>query len=202
MSAMQTSIGTAFGVTAAGLHLAAYALYARYNYRGQQPLHLATWGLWVILTWLNATSYLVMSGDSSKSFASFAGAAACTTVFCLALLRKSTAHVDKMDVVLFAVGLSAAIAWWHWRDATLANLILQAAITISMIPTYRRILADAGSERPMPWLLWGTAYVFMLGAVTLRWRGHWPDLAYPVINGTTHLGVGFVSLFGKNRASS
>jgi hypothetical protein len=193
-------IGTIFGIFAAGFHLLAYALYGRNNFRGRQPMNVATWALWVILSWLNAATYLVMSGDWSKSFAIFAGASACSIVFALAIARKTTSRVDTWDAFIFVAGLIAATAWWHWRDATLANLILQAAITISMIPTYRRILTDAAAERPAPWFLWGTAYAFVLGAVIFRWHGRWADLAYPVMNGTTHFGIGLIAFFGKKSA--
>lgn len=199
MSPSLETLGVICGVTAAVIKLTAYVIYGRAIWNGQQPLNPATWGLWVVLTWLNASSYLIMSGDAPKAFASFAGAAACTVVFCLAVVRKSTARFDKMDVFLFIAGLSTAGVWWHWRNATLANLIMQVAIAISMIPTYRKVLADPSSEKPTAWLMWGSVYGFILATVLLRWHGHWPDLAYPVSCGITHTGVGLIARFGKKR---
>ncbi len=179
------------GLAAAAIHLSAYAVYARQTGRGETRLNTATWILWVFLSALNAASYLMMSGDPAKAAVACAGAAACTVTLAFALLKGRASPIAPWDGAALAAGLAAAGAWWVWRSAATANLILQAGFVISMVPTYRAILRDPRAEKPLPWLMWGTAYAVTLATVILRWRGHPADLAYPGINLVTHSGVGW-----------
>lgn len=185
------AISSALGVAAAAIHLSAYGVYARQTSRGETRLNTATWILWVFLSALNAASYLMMSGDPAKATVACAGAAACTITLAFALAKGKASPIAAWDGAALAAGLAAAAAWWIWRSATSANLILQAGFVISMIPTYRGIIRDPASERPLPWFMWGSAYAVILAVVLLRWKGHPADLAYPCINLVTHSGVGW-----------
>nr|ALV85544.1 hypothetical protein [uncultured bacterium pA1] len=185
------SLGAVLGVAAAAIHLSAYAVYARQTSRGETRLNTATWILWVFLSALNATSYLMMSGDPAKAAVACAGATACTITLAYALARGKASPIAAWDGAALAAGLAAAAAWWIWRSAASANLILQAGFVVSMVPTYRAIFKDPRTEKPLPWLMWGSAYAVTLAVVLLRWRGHAADLAYPGINLVTHSGVGW-----------
>lgn len=179
---------------ATGLHLSAYAVYARKTGRGEATLNSATWILWVFLSALNATSYVLMSGDPMKGAVACAGAVACTVTLAFAVAKGRASTIGLWDGAALGVGLLAASAWLAFRSATYANLILQAGFVVSMIPAYRAVLRDPRAEPPVPWLMWGTAYAVNLCVVLLRWRGHAADLAYPCINLVTHSGVGIVAL--------
>ncbi|HTM68178.1 MAG TPA: hypothetical protein VL426_02660, partial [Candidatus Binatia bacterium] len=183
------SVSSCLGVAAAAIHLSAYAVYARRAGRGEARLNTATWILWVFLSALNAASYLMMTGDIAKSAVSLGGATACTITLAYAFAKGRASPVAPADGAALAAGLVAAAAWWIWRSATFANLILQAGFIISMVPVYRVILKDPRAEPPLPWFMWGSAYAVTLVVVLLRWQGHYPDLAYPGINLVTHSGV-------------
>lgn len=193
------SISTVLGVAAAAIHLSAYVVYARQTGRGETRLNTATWILWVFLSALNAASYLMMTGDPAKSAVSCAGAVACTVTLAFALAKGRASPIAPWDGAALAAGLCAAAAWWLWRSATYANLILQGGFIISMLPTYRAVFKDPRTEKPLPWLMWGSAYVVTLCVVLLRWQGHLPDLAYPGINMITHSGVGGCVLLLRRR---
>ena len=186
-----SALSSMLAAVAAMIHLSAYVVYARQTNRGETRLNTATWILWVFLSSLNAASYLMMSGDPAKSLLSFAGATACTVTLIYALAKGKASPIAPWDAAALAAGLAAAGAWMVWRSATYANLILQAGFVISMIPTYRGIFKDPAAEKPLPWLMWGSAYAVNLCVVLLRWRGHDADLAYPCINLVTHSGVGW-----------
>lgn len=176
------------------LHLSAYAVYARKTGRGEATLNTATWILWVFLSALNATSYVLMSGDPLKGAVACAGAIACTVTLAFAVAKGRASSVSLWDGATLGVGLLAASAWLALRSATYANLILQGGFVVSMIPVYRAILKDPRAEPPLPWLMWGSAYAVNLCVVLLRWRGHAADLAYPCINLFTHSGVGIAAI--------
>jgi hypothetical protein len=197
------SIGPYLGAAAALTHLSAYAVYARNTALGRVRLNTATWVLWVFLSALNAASYYAMNGDLAKSAIGIAGACACTVTLGWSLLKDRASRIAPADGLALLAGLLAAGAWWHWRSATFANLILQGGFIVSMVPTYRAVFRDPSTERPLPWLMWGTAYLLTLATVALRWRGHLPDLAYPGINLVTHSGVGIVAiLLSRRRAGT
>ncbi|HSD12802.1 MAG TPA: hypothetical protein VLC10_04550 [Patescibacteria group bacterium] len=185
------AISSALGVVAAAIHLSAYVVYARRTAKGEARLNTATWILWVFLSALNAASYLIMTGDLAKAFLPCAGATACTLTLAFALAKGRASPIAFWDGAALAAGLVAAAAWWLWRSATYANLILQAGFVVSMVPVYRGILKDPRAEPPLPWLMWGAAYAVAITTVLLRWRGHAADLAYPGINLVTHSGVGW-----------
>jgi hypothetical protein len=187
-------LSSILGIAAAAIHLSAYAVYARYAFRGTTTLNTATWILWVFLSALNAASYLLMSGDPTKSVVAFAGAAACTITLGAALYRGKVSAIARWDAAALIAGLVAAAAWLIWHNATYANLILQAGFIVSMAPVYRTVFSNPTSERPLPWLMWGTAYAINLCVVILRWRGQPADLAYPCINLVTHAGVGWCAI--------
>ncbi|HTK04391.1 MAG TPA: hypothetical protein VL500_02315 [Candidatus Eisenbacteria bacterium] len=193
------SLSSCLGIIAAAIHLSAYVVYARQAGRGETRLNTATWILWVFLSALNAASYLMMTGDLAKSAVSLGGATACTITLAYALAKGRASPVAPADAAALAAGLVAAAAWWIWRSATFANLILQAGFIISMVPTYRRLFRDPRAEKPLPWLMWGSAYAVTLVVVLLRWQGHAPDLAYPGINLVTHSGVGWSAIVFSRR---
>jgi len=194
-------LSSCLGVIAAAIHLSAYVVYARQAGRGETRLNTATWILWVFLSALNAASYLMMTGDPAKSAVSLGGATACTITLAYALAKGRASPIAPADGAALAAGLLAAAAWWLWRSATYANLILQIGFIISMVPTYRGLFRDPAAEKPLPWLMWGAAYAVTLVVVLLRWQGHTPDLAYPGINLVTHSGVGVAAMLlqKKNR---
>lgn len=187
-------LSTILGACAVALHLSGYVAYARLAGRGEARLNTATWILWVFLSSLNAASYLMMSGDPTKSVVAFTGATACTVTLAYALRTGKASRIAAGDAAALLAGLVAAGAWWFWRSATYANLILQAGFVISMIPTYRGVLRDPKAEPPLPWFLWGSAYATNLCVIALRWQGNLPDLAYPSINLVTHAGVGTLAI--------
>lgn len=177
------------GFTAGTIHLSGYAVYGRKMQRGQVVPNAATWLLWVLLSSLNAVSYLVMSGDPAKSAVAFAGATACTIIFGWSLAKGRVSRIAAVDALALGVGVLAAASWIAFRSATYANLILQAGFIASMVPTYRAVRDGKAFEHPLPWFLWASAYILIASVVVLRWQGRPADLAYPLINLVTHGGI-------------
>jgi hypothetical protein len=192
----------AVAAASAAVHLSGYAVYSVRMRNGHARPNMATWTLWVFLSALNCTSYLVMSGDPAKAAVAFAGATACTFTFLYSLKRGRVSRLTPGDAAALGFGLLAAGVWIALRSATFANLILQAGFFVSMIPTARGILKDPTAERPLPWMLWGTAYALNLSVVLARWHGQYPDLAYPLLTMVTHGGMGFLALAMARRPST
>lgn len=176
-------------VSASIIHLVAFALYNAQMVRGTSKPNTATWTLWAVLTATNATAYLNASGDWVKSILPAASSIACILTFLFALMRGSFKMLSTADAAAFVIGCLAGLVWWHYQSAVYANLILQCAIGVSFIPTYRSVWDVPSSEKAPPWALWGIAYVLLTYVVFLRSSGQWTDYVHPVQGAIMHAAV-------------
>lgn len=175
-----TSLGALFGVLAGATQALAYIDYNRQILRGKLNPNGSTWLIWALLAILNATTYGLTVNDWAKTVLPIVNTALCIGTFILAFAGKKFDKIDAWDAVALVVGLSSSLVWYHYRSAMYANFVLQISIAVGFIPTYRMVWKDPKKERVRPWLIWTFAYVFLIIAVILRWRGQWQDLVYPI----------------------
>ncbi|KPJ85781.1 hypothetical protein AMJ57_01930 [Parcubacteria bacterium SG8_24] len=187
-------LGFIFGWTSFAVHLLAFLVFNWKTARGQARPNTATWTIWSFVTILNCASYFVMSGDWIKALQPLAGALACTGTLLFALSRGRLERPGRFDLAVLAVSLVSAIVWFVWRQAAFANLVLQAAFVISFIPTLKDVWRAPQKESPLPWFMWGAAYLLLIAAVCVRWSGHIPDLVYPLNSFFWHALVGVLAL--------
>ncbi|MFA6447565.1 MAG: hypothetical protein WCW31_04935 [Patescibacteria group bacterium] len=184
----------ALSITAALLHIAAFVIYNRQMSLGTSTPISATWTLWAVLTIMNSASYLAMSHDLIKSLLPLASSAACLITFVSALTKGKFEKADPIDRLILRLGLLSGLIWWGFDTATFANLILQVCIALSFIPTFRGTWSNPKTEKPLPWFIWGSAYIFSICVVCLRWRGQPQDFVYPITGLIMHVTVGMLSL--------
>lgn len=189
MEALAVVLGFAAGI----MHLVAFGIYNKQILQKTSHPNSATWMLWVFLTVLNFTSYFYMSGDWVKSLLPTASSIACILTFILALFKGKLKRPKFWDSVALTIGLIAGGMWWYYNSAIYANLILQGAVAISFIPTYRDVWKDPKTEKALPWFIWAGAYVFSLVVVGLRWQEQYVDLVYPVSCLVLHAVVGVLA---------
>jgi hypothetical protein len=187
------------GLTAGSVHLVSYALYNREMLRGNIRPNTATWVLWTFLALLNTASYVAMSQDLAKAATPIAGCAACVVTLCLTAGKGRLSRLNRLDMVILAIGSAAGLLWWSSRSAACANLLLQLAFVISNIPTFRGVWKDPCIERPLPWFGFAAAYLLNLAVVIMRWNDNLADLAYPVISLIADGGVGIVIVWRRRR---
>ncbi len=187
-------LAVSLAIFAGVLHIVAFAIYNRQMLHGTSVPNAATWTLWAFLTVLNASSYLVMSGDIVKTILPAASSLACILTFVYAGARGKLSRLDGWDRVALVVGLVSGFVWLRYHSATYANLILQISVAISFVPTCRGVWNDSRVERPAPWFIWSSAYVFSMAVVALRWRGQYEDLVYPLNGLVLHAVVGLLSM--------
>lgn len=176
------------------IYLVAFVLYNRQVIRGVSKPNAAMWTLWVLLGFLNAASYRVMTGDWVKALITYAGCTALTLTFVLVLKMGKFTRLSVFDWICLVLGLIAAAAWWIKKDATFANLLMQVCMAISFIPTYRGVWRDPRNEGSIPWFLFSTGYVLSIAVVWLRWTGQIQDLVFPINMVLMHSAVGVLSL--------
>ena len=181
------------GITAGVIHVVAFIIYNKQISQEASVPNAATWTLWTFLTVLNATSYAVMSGDIVKSILPAVSSLACILTFLFSLYKGKLSRIDPWDGIALVIGVVSGLAWWWYHSATYANLILQLAIAISFVPTYRGVWKNPAVERALPWYLWSFAYILIIIVVALRWRDQYQDLVYPVNLLLLHAAVGLLT---------
>lgn len=186
-------ISIVLGVLAGILHVLAFAIYNRQMLQGTSQPNSATWTAWVFLTVLNLSSYAVMSGDWVKSILPLIASIACILTFLFSIHRGKMSKMELWDGLALGIGIISGLVWWYYKSATYANLILQASILVSFVPTCRGVWNDPRKEKALPWYLWSSAYLLSIIVVALRWRNQYQDLVYPIGGFILHAVVGLLT---------
>jgi hypothetical protein len=184
-------------ITASVLSLGATAWYNLDLFRGVVRPNLSSWAVWTCITLLSSTSYFAASSDALKSLLAFSNSAGTVATFILIIWRGRFSRIARLDLIAGALGIMAAAVWFFGRSAAWGNLVLQLAIAIGCIPTYRSVLADPTHERPGPWLVWSGSFILGGIVVLLRWTGHPLELAYSIVGFGVYGGIGILALRGR-----
>ena len=195
------ALGAFFGILAGVIQALAYLDYNQLVLRGKLRPNGSTWLIWAPLAALNAATYFFTSDDWAKTFLSLVNTALCIGTLAIALIGKRFDKMDAWEIVALIVGLSSTLFWYYYRSAMYANFVLQIAIAIGFIPTYRMVWHRPQKERIRPWLLWTLAYAVLILAVVLRWRGQWQDMVYPVSMLVLHPAVAGLILIRAKKLS-
>ncbi|MFA5070702.1 MAG: hypothetical protein WC528_05485 [Patescibacteria group bacterium] len=171
-------------------HVIAFVIYNKQMLKGESRPNAATWSIWVLGVGLNCATYIVMSGDIIKALILLAGSLGCTWTFFFSLFKGKLTRLNPWDIVAMIIGFFASFVWWHYRNATMANMILQIPIVISFLPTYRGIIRNPRNEKALPWFLWSGAYLLTIFTVILRWQDKPLDLVNPINYLFLHAGIG------------
>ncbi len=163
-------------------------------FRGRIRPNLSSWLVWTFITVLSSTSYFIASDDPVKALFAFTNSAACAVTFGIILWRGRFSSVGRADAVAATIGVFAGLLWLVGRSAAWGNLVLQLAIVVGCIPTYRSVLRAPSSEKPGPWLLWGLTFALAVIVVLMRWSGKPLDLVYPVVGLVLYSGIGVLAL--------
>lgn len=187
-------LGTILGWTAPAVMLLAFAMFNWKTLQGRTRPNVASWGAWVFIAALNCVSYFSMSGDWMKALPPLAASLACIATFFIALFNGKLTKLNRMDSAVLAMGLLVSLAWWIFKSAAFANMILQAAFVVTIMPTLRDIWRKPEAESALPWLTWTVSYALLVVVVVLRWRDNPADLVYPITGITCYGLAGILAL--------
>jgi len=127
----------------------AYLDYNRVVLKGETKPNGATWAIWSAIALISTSSYFAASGDVWKSIIPFANILLCIGTFVLALMCGKFKRLDVTDWYALAIGIVAVVVW-KMTTATYANLIVQVAIIIGFIPTWKNVWRTPSCEKPRP----------------------------------------------------
>lgn len=184
-------------------HIAGYSLYLWEMRHGEARPNVASWTVWLVITTLNLASYGVMTGDFIKTVAIIASELGCLFILAYALKRGVRQRLGVVEWATLSYGVVAILSWVVSRQATLANLIIQAGDFVAFLPTLAALLRHRQGEHPAPWAAWSLGFICSLGVSLARWQGNWAELAYPVVNIGVHLTVlSFSIVYWRQRTST
>jgi len=182
------------GISAGIIQVIGYYFYSKQVIKNTSTPNSVSWTLWTFGTVVNLYSFASISHDWVKTFLPTVSTIAFLITYAIALSKGKFSWPKKIDLISFFVGLFALVIWWQYNSAAWSNVILQASVSISFIPTFRGVLKNPNIEKPIPWFLWGSAYVVSFITICLRWNNEPLELVYPINCFFLHSAVGVLSL--------
>ena len=176
----------------------AYLDYIRKVLGGKTVPNGVTWAIWSAVALVNFGTYVIASGDFWKSIVPLVNIALCVTTFVLALSCGKFRKLDVPDWIALLLALSAVVVW-QLSAAACANMMVQLAIAIGFIPTWKAVRRNPLCEQPQPWWMWSSAYCIALVVVVLRWHGHWTDILLPINCIILHASVPLLAYIQQKR---
>ena len=181
-------------VLASLLNIVGFVVYNKQIFTGKNTPNITSWGIWAFVTVLNFLSYKTMSDDWVKSIFPTISSLMCILTFLVALATGKFVRVNRYDAIPLALGIMASLVWWWFESATYANLLLQLAIAIGFVPTFRSVWVSPKNEKPLAWFIWGIGFGFGGIVVLMRWNDQYQDVVYYADCFVLHLAVGVTAL--------
>lgn len=180
------------------IFIIAFVIYNKDILRESTRPNIITWSLFVLITLINATSYVSMTGDLVKSVLAFTDLFVCTIITSLILFKGYYPKLSIVEKLVILFSVSSVLIWIILRSATYANLLLQFGYILAFVPTYLGVYKNSSAEKALPWFLWTLSFVINMVVITIRWSGAWQDFVNPSIAVLLHLGLALLALRNNN----
>jgi glucan phosphoethanolaminetransferase (alkaline phosphatase superfamily) len=184
------------------IFLVAFVIYNKDILRGNTRPNIVTWSLFALITLINSTSYISMTGDLVKSVLAFTDFFVCAIITFFILFKGYYSKLSIFEKLVIVFSAASIFAWVIFRSATFANLLLQPGYILAFIPTYVNAYKNPLTERALPWFLWAFSFILSIIVVIMRWEGAWQDIVNPSIALLLHFGVGMLALRKKHGISN
>lgn len=181
-------------LVASATHALGFWKYNSQAKAGTSKPNFVSWFVWALLATLNALSFMAIT-SIIVALQTFVGAVGCIGTFLHALVTGKFEWPNWKEWVIFAISM-LAIGVWKFYNPLYANIVLVGAIILSFWPSWVYVWSDPAREKPLPWVLWGSAYglttfiTFMLGGIGLK-------LVMPIVGTLAHLAVPVICVIRK-----
>lgn len=176
---MDPRIPVVLTLVAVLLQITGFVIYNRNFFIGRTKPNTTGFGLIVMTTFLNSSSYWGTAKHWLPVLPPISVFLCAVTTFTLALVRGHRTPIDRRDKVVIAAAVTIAALWVMHRNAAIANAMMQVLIGAGLVPIARGIRRWPGVERPLPWLIWTGVHTINLSVVILLARP-WASLLYPI----------------------
>ncbi len=187
------------GIAAAVVHGTAFCLYVRQMKTNLSHPNIATFGISMFLMLLNALTFREVSHGWVATLQLFTGFGGCALILAYAMVRGKFSKPGPAEAWAFVLGVAASILWYRYRQATGANMIVLAALTIALSPTWLATYRNPFVDIPRSWFLWSTAYGITAINVLISPDSGWIALVNPIVSVIAHGLVGILSTESRKK---
>jgi len=183
------------------VHFSAFLIYLRSVARGQSVLYTAMWAITIISSILNGVTYLAMTHNLVMSATPVTNAIAVCSVLVIGWRYRRFRPLQTLDWIVLGIGLAVICLWIASGSASDANLLLQSALMLAMIPAYVGVW-QGERENPWPWGLWTLSHIINLSILFILWNGKYEALVSPILYILTNSGVVVLILRRRHSAGN
>lgn len=176
------------------LFLGFFVLYNKNILNSSIKPSIVSWGLFSLITLINAITYVIFTGDVFKSALAFTDCFTCIIITCLILFKGQYSKLSILENTIIVLSILSLIVWYIFHSAVYANLLLQPAYILAFIPTLRSAFKNPENESALVWLMWALSFVLIITVIIIRWENNWADFINPAIAFILHLSVGLLAL--------
>jgi len=185
----QESLALAFSIAAGVVQLMGYIVYGKLV----KQASVGSWAIWTCSATTDLAAYACMTEDLSKNFLPATCAVASVVLFARMVWAGKMKWPEHYDWGFFGIDCVITIAW-YFTSATVASVLYQVSTIMSFGPIVRgQMKGTDDRENPLPWGIWTGAYLLMTISLFLSYD-NWQELAYPIANLSTHLGMFAIAL--------
>jgi hypothetical protein len=176
----------------------AFFIYNNSDLKGKSHPKLVTWFLSAFISFLNVTSYKLVSGDMFVTL--FPAVNAIMTFLTASFLTfnhikagKERKWPDRKDITILLIVIVVIVVVTLLQDttvATFANILIPACSITAFVPTVRKL----EDEDPCPWFIWSGSFLLITVVLLLSWQGRFFALFYPVGGTIGHFAIGRIAL--------
>ncbi len=172
------------GVIAAILGLIAPLPYIWAIFYGKTRPHIFTWFVWTII--VAAAFWGQVIGGAGLGALALGVTAFMNLVIFIGALIKSRDYINKSDIVILVLTLSALLPWWLADNPVVSIILLAVIDTAAFIPTYTKTLKHPELESAS--LYWMSAVKHLFSLVALM-QYNILTLTFPLMLVFTNLGL-------------
>lgn len=184
------------GIVMSALTLTGFGFYLHALLTGRSVFYTSTRTVMLFASATNGISYLCAAGwDILKGAVQVSGGLGNVIVYSIVVFRGKPTKLRRLDWTVLVIGLLSCVIWMLTGKAGWANIILQAGLFISFIPTLVGIWRG-NPESPWIYLIINTAQILSLVVIYLRWDNNWDLLVSPLMFITVNTAV-IIKIFSR-----
>lgn len=184
------------------IFLVFFIIYNKDILKGTVKPNVVSWGLFSLITLINATTYIVFTHDIFKGALAFTDCFTCVVITCLILFKGQYTKLTIFEKIIILLSLLSLVLWFVLHKAMYANLLLQPAYILAFIPTLKNAWKNPQNESSLVWLMWAFSFILTIIVILIRWQNVWADLINPFIALTLHTSVGLLALRKSSKNQS
>lgn len=176
------------------IFLTFFVLYNKNIINGSVKPNIVSWGLFSLITLINAITYIAFTNDILKGALAFTDFFTCIVITCLILFKGKYFKLTILEKIIIILSIISIFVWWVLNSAVYANLLLQPAYILAFIPTIKNALINPKNESSLVWLMWAFSFLITIIVIIIRWDNNFADIVNSLIAFSLHLTVGLIAL--------